>query len=97
MGEFRFEPGSYGGPGRYMPSLACFSESASGEKEYRFVLTNPCYHAASESGAVARATVDFSEACRVDDATGSGEAVGRQLAGRGYVMVENFKVVGEGA
>jgi len=46
---------------------------------------------------VAQATADFSEACRVDYATGSSEAVGRQLSGRGYIAVENFKVVGEDA
>ena len=96
-GEFGFEPGSYGGPGGYMPSLACFSESASGGKEYRFVLARPSYVVDSEPEAVAQATADFSEACRVDDATGSSEAVGRQLSGRGYVAVENFKVVGEDA
>lgn len=96
-GEFRFEPGSYGGPGGYMPSLACFSESSSGEKDYRFVLANPSYVVDSEREAVAQATADFGEACRVDDATGSIEALGRELSGRGYVVVENFKVVGEDA
>ena len=96
-GEFRFEPGSYGGPAGYMPSLACFSESSSGEKEYRFVLANPSRVVDSEPEAVAQATADFSEASRVDDATGSSEALGRQLSACGYVVVENFKVVGEGA
>jgi hypothetical protein len=46
---------------------------------------------------VAKATADFSEACRVDDATGSSEALGRQLAACGYVVVENFEIVGEDA
>src|SRR5439155_16410926 len=51
----------------------------------------------SDREAVARATADFSEACRVDDASGSIEAMGRQLSARGYVIVENFKVVDEDA
>lgn len=96
-GEFRFEPGSYGGPGGYVPSLACFSESSSGDKEYRCVLANPSYVVDTDREAVAQATADFSEACRVEDATGSIEAMGRQLSARGYVVVENFRVVGEDA
>jgi len=96
-GGVRFEPGSYGGPDGYVPSLACFSESSSGEKNYRFVMAKPSYVVDSQSEAVAQATADFSEACRVDDATGSIEALGRQLSGRGYIVVENFKVVGEDA
>ena len=78
-----------------MPSLACFSESVPGEKDYRFVLANPSCVLDSEREAVAQATADFSEACRVDDATRSTEAMGRQLSARGYVVVENFKVVAE--
>jgi hypothetical protein len=77
-----------------MPSLACLSESA-GKKNYRFILANPSFVVDSEADAVARATADFAEACRVDDAIGSIEALGRQLSGRGYVVVENFKVVAE--
>ena len=94
-GRFRFEPGSYGGPGGYVPSLACLSESVPGEKDYRFVLANPSCVLESELEAVAQATADFSEACRVDDATRSAEAMGHQLSARGYVVVKNFKVVGE--
>src|SRR5437867_7353413 len=84
-GEFRFEPGSYGGPGGYVPSLACFRESSSGQKVYRFVLANPSHVVSSDREAVARATVDFGDACRVDDATASIEALGHQLSARGYV------------
>jgi len=74
--------------------LACFSEPTPGKKDYRFVLVNPSYVVGSGREAVARATADFSEACRVDDVMRSTEAMGRQLSGRGYVVVENFKVVG---
>ena len=96
-GEFGFEPGSYGGPQGYMPSLAYFRESSSGEKNYRFVLANPSYVVGSQSKAVAQATADFSEACRVDDATGSIEALGRQLAGQGYVVVDDYRIIGADA
>ena len=96
-GEFGFEPGSYGGPKGYVPSLACFRESSSGEKTYRFVLAKPSCVVGSQSKAVAQATADFSEACRVDDATVSFEAMGHQLAGLGYVVVEDFKIVDEDA
>ena len=93
-GEIQFEPGSYGGPDGYMPSLACFSESSPGKKNYRFVLANPSCVVESQREAVTQATADFSYACRVDDATGSIEAMGPQLAGQGYVVVEDFKIVG---
>lgn len=96
-GELRFEPGSYGGPGGFMPSLACFRESPSGQKDYRFVLANPSHVVSSDGEAVARASADFSEACRLDDTTGSIEAMGRQLSARGYVLVEDFKIVTEGS
>ena len=92
-GKFQFEPGSYGGPGGYMPSLACFTESSSGRKEYRFILANPSHIADSEDEALAKAASDFSEARRVDDATGSEEEMGRQLSARGYVSVKDFKVI----
>ena len=94
-GEFQFEPGSYGGPGGYVPSLACFSESSSGEKDYRFVLVNPSYAVDSEDEAVAQATADLSEARRVDDAAGSSEMAARRLSARGYKVVENFSIVDE--
>ncbi len=77
--------------------MACFRESPSGEKDYDFVLANPSCAVDSESEAVAQATADFSQACRVDDATGSSETMGRQLSGLGYVLVEDFKVIGEDA
>ena len=80
-----------------MPSLACFREWTSGQKHYRLVLANPSHVVDSDREALARATADFSEACRVDDASGSVEAMGRQLSGRGYVIVENFKVVDQDA
>ena len=92
-GPFRFEPGSYGGPGCFVPSLACMRDTAEGEK-YEFVLANPSVVFVSEENAVAQATADFSDACRVDDATGSMNAMGAQLAGLGYVLVGDFKVVG---
>jgi hypothetical protein len=92
-GKFHFEPGSYGGPGGYMPSLACFTEASPGRKVYQFILANTTHIAGSEDEAVAQATSDFREACRVDDATGSIEAMGHQLAARGYVNVKDFKVI----
>lgn len=65
-----------------MPSLACFSESPSGRKDYRFVLANPSCVVDFEHEAVAQATADFSEA--------------RRLSDRGYVSVEDFQVIDEG-
>ncbi len=76
-----------------MPTIAAFSESSTEGKKYSFILANPFSIVATEDAAVLQATIDFSEACRVDDATGSIEAMGLQLAVLGYDFVENFRVV----
>jgi SEC-C motif len=95
-GPIRFEPGTYGSSGAFVPSLACVRDTTEGTK-YLFVLANPAAVFGAEQYALARAKSDFSEACRIDDATTSIEAMGRQLAGLGYVVVENFKVIPEDA
>jgi hypothetical protein len=93
-GPLRFEPGSYGGPGAFVPSLACVRDTPQGT-QYQFVLVKLSGVCVSEENAVARANSDFSEACRVHDASSSIEAMGRQLAALDYVLVEDFKVVPE--
>lgn len=75
--------------------MACFSESAPSLKNYRLVLVNLNDAVESEVEAGARAAADFSEACRVDDATNFIEAMGRQLASLGYVRVDDFKIIGK--
>jgi hypothetical protein len=67
-------------------------ESSSGQNHYRFVLANPSHVVDSDREAGARATADFSEACRVDDASGSIEAMGRQLSARGYVVLRTSRL-----
>ena len=93
IGEFGFEPGSYCVPQGHVPSLACFRESLSGERAYRFVLAKPTSPLGSKEEAAAQATADFSEACRVDDATGSIEAMGFQLGGLGSVVIGDVEIV----
>lgn len=80
-----------------MPSLACLRQSALGASQYQFILARTSKIFGREPDAVAQAVSDFSAACRVDDATGSAESMGRHLATLGYVRVENPRVVGEEA
>jgi hypothetical protein len=80
-----------------MPSLACLRDSAKGESEYHFILARPSTLFDREDAAVGQAMSDFSESCRVDDATGSAEAMGRHLVTLGYVRIEGPRIVREEA
>src|SRR6185295_9406192 len=60
--RFRFEPGSYGGPGAFMPSIACLKQVRPDEWEYHFVIVRPEDLHAQEETAVAEATRDLDRA-----------------------------------
>jgi SEC-C motif len=94
IGQVRFEPGSYGGRGSYMPSLAGLSDTPEG-KEYRFVLVNRSVTFDSEDDALVRATSDFANVCEAENSASSFEVLCRRLAGLGYKLIEDFKVVPE--
>lgn len=91
--RFRFEPGSYGGPGAFMPSIACLKQVRPDEWEYHFVIVRPEDLHGQEETAVTTATRDLDRAFasrsqRMDDV-----AVAQSLKNAGYVSVEDFHVV----
>lgn len=94
---YRFEPGSYGDAGRYAPSLACLKRVATGEWQYHFVLVRPDSVHDEADPATAKAEHDISEAYRVKEAGGSDADLALDLRRRGYVSVENFNIVADGA
>lgn len=94
--SFRFEPGSYGDTGSFMPSLACLRESAPGEWAVHFVLVRPATVHAEEDEASAAAENDLEAAFAQREQIGSDLAVAEYLRARGYASVEGFKIAGEG-
>ena len=62
---FKFEPGSYGDVGNFMPSLACLRAIKKDEWEYHFVLVKPASVHPDEDTAVSEAEKDISKAYQV--------------------------------
>src|SRR5438105_3511102 len=61
--KFRFEHGSYGGPGRgFMPSAICYEQTSPGQWSEHFCLVNPTFRADDEDEASAVAEADLREA-----------------------------------
>src|SRR5262245_22094438 len=91
--RFRFEPGSYGGPGGYVPSIACLKQARPNEWEYHFVIVRPEDLHAEEDAAVAEATRDLDRAFG-SRSPGMGDvAVAQSLRNAGYVSVQGFNVM----
>ena len=91
---YRFEPGSYGDVGAFVPSLACLKRTQSDEWVYHFVLVKPenVFHA--EDQAVAEAKNDISEAYKIKHIGGTDAELAMELKQKGYVSVDDFNVVG---
>jgi hypothetical protein len=91
--RFRFEPGSYGGPGGLVPSIACLKQARPDEWEYHFVIARPDDLHADEDAAVAEAAKDLDRAFG-SRGPGMGDmAVAQSLRSAGYVSVQGFQVV----
>jgi hypothetical protein len=89
--RFRFEPGSYGGPGAFMPSIACLKQVRTDDWKYHFVLVRPEDLHPEEDPAVADATRDLNTAFA---SRSQGDvAIAQSLKNAGYVSVEDFHVV----
>jgi hypothetical protein len=92
--RFRFEPGSYGAPGGFVPSIACLKQVRPDEWEYHFVLVCPEHFSAEEDATVSRATEDLDRAFADRHQTGDDFSVAHSLQRAGYVSVQDFTVVG---
>jgi hypothetical protein len=89
--RFRFEPGSYGGPSAFMPSIACLKQVRPDDWKYHFVLVRPEDLHTEEDPAVAEATRDLNTAFA---SRSQGDiAIAQSLKDAGYVSVEDFHVV----
>ena len=90
--RFRFEHGSYGGPGRgFMPSAICYEQIAPGRWSDHFCLVNPTCPVSSEDEASSAAEADLAGAFASKSQGGSDQNVAEFLRGKGYVRVDGFR------
>jgi hypothetical protein len=92
---FRFEAGSYGDTGGFVPSAACLKQESPNKWAYHFVLVNHNKVYLQEDEASAQAVKDLDAAFLQKEKHGSYYALAEYLKAEGYVSVEGFKVVDE--
>lgn len=91
--KFRFESGSYGDVGAFVPSIACLKLVNPDEWDYHFVLVKAERVHSEEDEASSEAEKDIERAFGQKKRTGSDFAVAEHLRDQGYVSVEGFKIV----
>ena len=92
--KYRFEAGSYGDVGNFMPSIACLKLTQNGEWIYHFVLENPNQVVPDEDQAVIQAGDDLSVAFELKNKGSADAALAMELKSKGYVSVNDFNIVG---
>ena len=91
--RYRFESGSYGDVGVFMPSIACLKQVQIDKWTYHFVLVKPETIYPVEYLAVAESEKDLEDAFNVKMDSDSDEVLAVELIKKGYIRVENFNVV----
>ena len=94
--KFRFEPGTYGAAGSFVPSIACLKQITPDEWDYHFVIVRPHEHHREEEAAFTQAEKDLNMGFFQKTKSGSDFAVAEYLKANGYVSVTDFKIVKEG-
>ncbi len=90
--NFRFEPGSYGAMGNYLPSIVCYKQVAPDKWDYHFIIVKLEDFLSNEDKAVQVAVRDLDNAFEMKDRYGRENIVGEYLRDQGYVSVENYKI-----
>jgi hypothetical protein len=91
-GRFRFEAGSYGGPGGFVPSIACLEQWRPDKWRYHFVLVRLDVQSQVEAEAILRATEDLNHAFG-EEGLAAGAQLAASLKALGYVRVDGFNIV----
>ena len=95
-GNFRFEPGSYGGPGgAFVPSILCQKRMSETEWRDHFVLANPTARHHDHDSAVAAAETELAEAFAAKQDGGTAADLAMSLNSKGYVNVTGFNIIKE--
>ncbi|MEA3487864.1 MAG: SEC-C metal-binding domain-containing protein, partial [Euryarchaeota archaeon] len=82
--SYRFESGSYGSIGAFIPSIACLKQIQIDESTYHFVLVKPEYTYPAEDMAGAQSEKDLEEAFKVKMNSDSDEVLAVELIKKGY-------------
>ena len=87
---YHYKPGSYGGKGSFVPSIACEREASKNERVLYFVLVSPQAVYAEEHDASAAATADLTTAFTRDRSEPAiPEQVALHLRKAGYLVLED--------
>ena len=92
-GRFRYEPGSYGGPGGYTPSILCYKETGPDSWVEHFCLVKPDAIFDEEDSASEIARKHLEGAHALMDAGGSIQDFALSLRHEGYKDVSDFRIV----
>lgn len=95
-GRFRYEHGSYGGPGGYMPSILCYRETGPDSWIEHFCLVKADTIFDQEDSACEAAEKHLAEAHAIVEAGGSLEDFALSLRREGYKSASDFRVIKEG-
>lgn len=90
--QFRFQAGSYGVPGGFLPSIGCLKRERAGDWAYHFVLVVADSVHEDEEAAFLAAGEHLSAAFRGDS---SPEMLAHRLKDLGYVSVSGFRLAAE--
>ena len=95
-GRFRYEHGSYGGPGRgYMPSIICYKELKPNSWKEHFCLVKPGTNLDDENTASEIAEKDLTVAQSIIATGGSIQDFAIKLRHEGYKNLTDFRMVKE--
>jgi uncharacterized protein YecA (UPF0149 family) len=92
-GRFRYESGSYGGPGGYMPSIVCYKETGPDSWVEHFCLVKPDAIFHEEDSASQTAEKHITEARALMDTGGNIRDFALSLRHKGYKSVSDFSVI----
>jgi hypothetical protein len=92
-GRFRFEPGSYGGPGRsYAPSILCYEKIAPDSWTEHFCLVNPNAAFEDDDKALDLAKQHLAAAFSLLSGGGAPGDVALYLRREGYKRIDDFRI-----
>jgi uncharacterized protein YecA (UPF0149 family) len=92
-GRFRYEHGSYGGAGGYMPSILCYKETGPDSWVEHFCLVKPDAVFDEEDSASETAEKHLAEARALMDAGGNIQDFALSLRHGGYKNVSDFRLI----
>jgi hypothetical protein len=92
-GSFRYEPGSYGGPDAFVPSILCCEEVEHGTWNEHFCLLKPDAILETEDAAADIATEDFERAFTTGANTGGAREFALALRAAGYKKLDDFRII----